>query len=104
MDDSEGRSCGQLVIGSFITTMFWLMRYVSCRVFGKTSNHPGDSAPLQPRCGTLQLLAFPKRKNTFEGKRFQIVDEIQENMMGQLMAIGRTVWVPKVPILKGTEA
>ena len=34
--------------------------------FGKTSNHPGDSALLQPRSGTLQLLAFPKTKITFE--------------------------------------
>ena len=31
--------------------------------FGKTSNHPGDSAPLQPRFGALRLLAFPKTKN-----------------------------------------
>ena len=34
--------------------------------FGKTSNHPGDSAPLQPRFGALQLPAFPKTKITFE--------------------------------------
>ena len=34
--------------------------------FGKTSNHPGDSAPLQPRFGTLRLLAFPKTKINFE--------------------------------------
>ena len=34
--------------------------------FGETSNHPGDSAPLQPRSGTLQLLGFPKTKVTFE--------------------------------------
>ena len=34
--------------------------------FGKTSNHPADSAPLQPTFGTLQLLAFPKTKITFE--------------------------------------
>ena len=34
--------------------------------FGKTSNHPGDSALLQPRFGTLRLLAFPKIKITFE--------------------------------------
>ena len=33
---------------------------------GETSNHPGDSAPLQPRFGTLWLLAFPKIKITFE--------------------------------------
>ena len=37
-----------------------------CRVFGETSNHPGDSAPLQARSGTLRLLAFPKTKITFE--------------------------------------
>ena len=34
--------------------------------FCETSNHPGDLAPLQPRFGTLQLLAFPKTKITFE--------------------------------------
>ena len=35
-------------------------------IFGETSNHPRDSAPLQPRFGTLWLLAFPKIKITFE--------------------------------------
>ena len=34
--------------------------------FGDTSNHPGDSAPLQPRFGTLRILAFPPTKITFE--------------------------------------
>ena len=34
--------------------------------FGKTSNHPGDSAPLQPIFGALWLLAFPQTKITFE--------------------------------------
>ena len=34
--------------------------------FGETSNYPGDSAPLQPRFGTLWLLTFPKTKITFE--------------------------------------
>ena len=34
--------------------------------FGETSNHPGDSAPLQPRFGALQLLPFPKTKITYE--------------------------------------
>jgi len=30
--------------------------------FGKASHHPGLSAPLQPRFGSLRLLAFPKDK------------------------------------------
>ena len=33
--------------------------------FCETLNHPGDSAPLQPRFGTLQILAFPKTKISF---------------------------------------
>ena len=39
----------------------------SCaELFGKTSNHPGDSAPLQSRFGALWLLTFPKTTTTFE--------------------------------------
>ena len=77
-------------------------RIVSCtEFFGETSNHPGDSAPLQPRFGDLQL--FPKLKSLLKEKRFQTICEIQENISGQLMATGRTAWGPKVPTLKGTE-
>ena len=35
-------------------------------VSGKTSNLPSDSGPLQPRCDSLRLLAYPKAKITFE--------------------------------------
>ena len=47
---------------------------------------------------------FPKLKSPLKGKRFQTISEIQGNMTGQLMAVGRTVWGPKVLTLKGTEA
>ena len=66
LDDSEGRSYGHLVIGSFIMTMCLLRYHVSCRDFCATSNHSGDSTPVEPRFGTLWLLAFPKTKFTFE--------------------------------------
>ena len=46
---------------------------------------------------------FPKLKSPLRGKRFQTISEIQENMLEQLTAIGRTVWGPKVPTLKGTK-
>ena len=45
-------------------TCSWIRTWVE--FFGKISNHPGDSAPLQCRFGALQLLAFPKTKITFE--------------------------------------
>ena len=35
-------------------------------LFGKASHHPRLSAPLQPRFGFLQLLAFPKAKIAVE--------------------------------------
>ena len=78
-------------------------RITSPAVYGKTSNHPSDADSLQPRLGAMWLLAFPKTKSSLKGKRFQTISEIQENMTGQLMVIGRTVWGPKVSTLKGTE-
>jgi hypothetical protein len=39
---------------------------LSCRLFGKASHHPALSAPLQPRFGSLRLLAFPKAKIAVE--------------------------------------
>ena len=35
-------------------------------IFCETSNHPGDSAPLQPRFGGLWLLSFSKTEISFE--------------------------------------
>ena len=46
---------------------------------------------------------FPNLELPFKGKRFHILYEDHENMTGQLMVIGRAVWGPKVPALKGTE-
>ena len=46
---------------------------------------------------------YSKLKSPLKGKRFQTIDEIQENTTGQLLAIGRALWGPEVPIEKGTE-
>ena len=60
--------------------------------------------PYSPDLVPCDFWFFPKLKSPLKGKRFQTVNEIQENTMGQLMVIGRTVWGPKVPTLKETEA
>ena len=60
---------------------------------------PPDSPDLVP----CDFWVFLKLKSPLKGKRFQTIEEIQENTTGQLMAIGRTVWGPRVPTLKGTE-
>ena len=71
---------------------------------GKTSNHPGDSAPLQPRFGALWLLAFSKTKITFE--REEVSDCQWKSGKYNGTSDGNwenCVWGPKVPTLKGTE-
>ena len=70
----------------------------------KHRNHPSDWTSLLPRFGARQLLAFTKIKITFEREEISDHRWDQENMTGQLMAVGRTVWGSWVPILKGTEA
>ena len=88
-------------------------------IFCETSNHPVDSPPYySPDLVPYRFWIFQKLKSPLKGKRFQIVDEIQENTMGQLTEVptkdfteclnsgrdaGRTVWGPKVSTLKGTE-
>ena len=47
--------------------------------------------PYSPDLAPCNFWLFPKLKSPLKGKRFQTVDETQENMMGQLMVAGRTV-------------
>ena len=93
-------------MGSFITTLHLLMHHVLCRIFwwNIKSSRWLSPLPYSPDLALCDFWLFPKLKSPLKGKRFQTVDEIQENTTGQLMAIGRTVWGPKVPTLKGTEA
>ena len=60
-------------------------------------------APYSPDLAPCDFWLFPELKSHLKGKRFQTLNEIQENMTGLLMEIGRTVWGPKMPTLKGTE-
>ena len=77
------------------------------------------STPLQPRFSTLQRLAFPQTKITFEreeisdlrwdsGKHDRAADNNSNkgfcSVLNSGRDAGRTVWGPKVPTLKGTEA
>ena len=64
----------------------------------------GTQPLYSPDLVPCEFWLFWKLKSALKGRRFQTISEIQENMTGQLMAIGRAVWGPKVPTLKGTEA
>ena len=105
MDDTEGCSYGQLVIGSFIMTTHPLMHQHLLQSFlVKHQITQVNESPYSRDLAPCDLWLFLKLKSPLEGKRFQTINEIQKNMTGQLMAIGRTVWGPKAPTLKGIEA
>ena len=60
--------------------------------------------PYSPDLVAWDFWLFLKLKSLLKGKKFETINEIHENSTGQLMAIGRTVWGPKVFTLKWTEA
>ena len=104
-DDSEGFSYGQLVIGSFVAIMCLLMHHISCIVFWQKHQITQATQPrYSPDLAPSNFWLFPKLKSPLKGKRFQTIDENRENVTGQLVATGGTVWGLKVPALKGTEA
>ena len=72
-----------------------LMHYVSCIVFWWNTVSPRWLCPTRAQIWHPET---SKLKPPLKGKRFQTVDEILENMMGKLMATGRTVWGPEVPM------
>ena len=75
------------------------------KFFGETSNPPGDSASLQPRFGTLWLLAFPKTKITFERKEISGHQwDSGKKWLGNWWQLGELWEVPRCLLWKGTEA
>ena len=59
----------------------------SRRVFCETSNHQVSQWPYSPDLVPCGYWLFPKQKSPLKGKRFQTIDEIQENTTRQLMVI-----------------
>ena len=67
-DDSEGRSYGHLVIGSFITTVSPLVHHVSCSFLVKYQITQATLPSHSPDLGSCNFLASPKTKIIFERK------------------------------------
>ena len=96
--DQNSCSYGQLVIGSFIMTtylctsrfvQFFLVKHQIAQV-----TQPHYSPDLVP----CDFCLFPKLKLPLKGKRFQTINEIQENRTGQL---GELCEVPRCLFWRG---
>ena len=78
--------------------------HASCFMHSFLTKHqitPVIQLSYSPDLAPCYFWIFPKLKSPLKKKRSQTIDKIQENTTGQLMAIGRTVWGPKVPTLEG---
>ena len=70
--------------------------------FGKTSNHPGDSAPLHSIFGTLWLLAFPQTKNhLWKGRDFIPSMRFRKIWWGSWWRLGELCEVPRCILWRG---
>ena len=67
------------------------MHHILCSFLGKHQMTQVTQPPYSPDLALCNFWLFPKLKSPLKGKGFQTIDEIQENMTGQLMVIGRTV-------------
>ena len=59
------------------------------------------SSPYSPGLLPCKVWLFPKLKSHLKGKRFQTIDEYQENMTGQLRHLGELCEVPRWLIRRG---
>ena len=80
-----------MMIGSFITTTHLLMHHILCSVLVKHQITQVIHPSYSPDWAPCDFWLFPKLKSPLKGKRFQTINEIQKNTMGQLMKIERTV-------------
>ena len=86
--DKNGHSYEQLLLGNFIRAMCLLMHLISCRNFWQNiKSARWLSTPYSPHLVPCDFWLFPKLKSPLKGKRFQTIDEIQENTTGQPMVI-----------------
>ena len=61
------------------------MYHVSCSFFVKHQITQVTQPPYSPDLVPCHLWLFPKLKSPLKGKSYQNIDEIKENMAGQLM-------------------
>ena len=84
---TQKASYGQLVIGSFITTN--VPAHASCLLQSFLAKHQITQVTqllYNPDSAPCDFWLFPKLKSPLKGKRFQTINEIQENTTEQLMA------------------
>ena len=79
------------------------MYHISRTVFWQNIKSPRWLSPATAQIWCPELLAFPKTKIIFEKEEISDHPWNSGKYDGQLMVTGRTVWVPEVPTLKGTE-
>jgi len=80
-------NCGKTRLGCCITTIRRLTRRSLSAVIRQNTKHPLCSIHRIFGFSPSRLFLFPKLKTTLKGRRFQTIEEIQENAIRELRAI-----------------
>ena len=115
LEHSTEDTIGMIQTVTAMGNWWWQLHHNNMPVHQITQVTP----PYSPDVVPCDFWLFPKLKSPLKGKRFQTVDEIQENIwwggswqfqkrilqsiLNSGRDTGRTVWGSKVPALKGTE-
>ena len=88
---SPQHSCSCITHASRLVQRFWKKHQIT----------KVTQSPYSPDLTLCDFWLFPKLKLPLKGKRFQTIDEIQENTTGQLMATGKLCEVPRCLLWRG---
>ena len=70
-------------------------------LFGKTSNHPGDSAPYSPDLSPCDFWLFPKLNNLWKGRDFRPSVRFRKTQWGSWWRLEDLCEVPRYILWKG---
>ena len=97
-DDSEGPTIGKWWLTASSQQCACPCSMSHAEFFSKTSNYPGNSAPLKPRLGVLGHPTFPKTKITFD---FRPLMRFRKIRRGSWWWLGKLCEVPRCLLSRG---
>ena len=100
-DDSEGRSCGLLVIPASSSQQPAHASRLCSEFFGEASNQPGDSAPYSPDLVPCDFWLFPTLNHLWKGRDFRPLMRFRKIPLGSCWRLGELCEVPRHLLWRG---
>ena len=101
-DDSEGRICGQQVMGSFIMAMLLFVHHVLCRVFWWNMKSPRCLSLPTAQIWCPVTSSFSQNwSHLSKGRYFRLLMRFRKIWQGSWWRLGELCEVPRCPLWRG---